>query len=63
MNEVSKPPPSSTAIAAAGGGFIGAVAGAIVAASIMGSPDDSGTQGALKDVESGEQAIVAVAER
>jgi len=63
MNEVSKPPPSSTFIAAAGGGFVGAVAGAIVAASIMGSPDDSDTQGALKELESGEPAVVAVAER
>ena len=62
MNNVSKPPPSlNSAVAAAAGGFVGALAGAIVAATIMSGSDDSDTQSALDRATTDQP--VAVAER
>ena len=58
MNGIAKPPPLTTAVAAAAGGFVGAVAGAIVAASMTGSPDDSNAQSAL-DIADNDKAVVA----
>lgn len=58
MNDVSKPPPSPGLIlaAAAAGGFVGAVAGAIVAANMMG---DSNSDAKLLTPEPEEQVLVA----
>jgi Na+/glutamate symporter len=58
MNDVSKPPPSPgvTFAAATAGGFVGAVAGAIVAAGMMG---DSNSDANLDKPEADEQVLVA----
>ncbi len=58
MNDVSKPPPSPgvTLAAAAAGGFVGAVAGAIVAANMMG---DANNDAMLEKPEPEEQVLVA----
>ena len=61
MNGISKPPPLNSAAAAAAGGFVGALAGALVAASMLGSPDDSDGQARIEKTD--DDKPVAVAER
>ncbi len=54
-DEVSKPPPPGpTFLAAAGGGFVGAIAGAVVATSMMGDPD----RAKIQEPEPQEQVLV-----
>ena len=60
MNNVLKPPPATNLAAAAAGGFIGALAGAVVAANMMGEPN---TQSRVQDAEPQEQALVAENEK
>lgn len=59
MNDVSKPPPSMLAAASAAGGFVGALAGAIVAATIMSGDGDSDTQSALDTATTDQPVVVA----
>ena len=59
MNGISKPPPQPSMLAAAGGGFVGALAGALVAASIMGNGDDSDSQSRIDHADDDKPAIVA----